>query len=50
MTEVKLTIDDKEIPLNDLMRDMLTNLILGYLKSAKNIPEEPKSINIEIGL
>ena len=50
MTVVKLIIDDKEIPLNDLMREMLTNLILGYLKSAKNIPEDKKSIKIEIGL
>ena len=50
MTEVKLIIDEKEIPLNDLMREMLINLILGYLKSAKNIPEEQKSIKIEVEL
>jgi len=50
MIEVKLIINDKEIPLNDLMRDMLTNIILGYLKSAKNVPEEKKSIKIEIRL
>lgn len=50
MTEVKLVVNDKEIPLNDLMREMLTNLLLGYLKSAKNVPEDKKSIKIEIGL
>ncbi len=50
MTEVKLIINDKEIPLNDLMREMLVNLILGYLKSAKKIPEDKKTIQIEIGL
>lgn len=50
MTEVKLTIDEKEIPLNDMMREMLINLILGYLKSAKSIPEDQKCIKIEIGL
>ena len=50
MTEVKLTIDEKEIPLNDMMREMLINLILGYLKSAKGIPEDQKSIKIELGL
>ncbi len=50
MTEVKLIIDDKEIPLNDLMREMLINLILGYIKSAKGVPEDKKSIKIEIGL
>ena len=50
MTEVKLIINDKEIPLNDLMREMLTNLILGYLKSAKKVPEDKKTIKIEIEL
>jgi len=50
MTDVKLHVNDKEIPLNDLMRDMLTNIILGYLKSAKNMPENKKSIKIEIKL
>ena len=50
MTEVKLAVNDKEIPLNELMRDMLTNIILGYLKSAKNLPEDIKTIKIEIGL
>ena len=50
MTEVKLIINDKEIPLNDLMREMLVNLILGYLKSAKKIPEDKKTIQIGIGL
>lgn len=50
MTEVKLIVNDKEIPLNDLMREMLVNLLLGYLKSAKKIPEDKQTIRIEIGL
>ena len=50
MTEVILELNNKEIPLNDLMRSMLTNMILGYLKSAKDIPDEIKSISIEIHL
>lgn len=50
MTDVNLQVNDKEIPLNQMMKDMLINLILGYLKSAKKIPDEIKSINIEIQL
>lgn len=50
MTKVILKINDKEIPLNDLMKDMLTNIILGYLKTAKKIPEDIKTIGIEIQL
>jgi hypothetical protein len=50
MTEVKLLVNDKEIPLNDMMREMLINLISGYLKSSKGIPENKKTIKIEIKL
>lgn len=48
MTEIILKVNDKEIPLNDFMQSMLTNLMLGYLKSAKEIPDEIKTINLEI--
>ena len=48
MSDTKLIVNDKEIPLNELMKEMLTNLVLGYLKSAKKIPDEIDSINIEI--
>jgi len=50
MTEVNLMVNDKELPLNEVMKSMLTNIILGYLKSAKKVPEEIKSISIEIKL
>ncbi len=50
MSTVNLKINEKEIPLNELMETMLTNLILGYLKSAKKIPEEIKQIKIQIEL
>ena len=50
MENVNLKINEKEIPLNELMKEMLTNLVLGYLKSAKKIPEEIKTIKIEINL
>ena len=48
MTEIKLKVNDEDIPLNDMMEDMLKNLLLGYLKSAKGIPKEIKTIDISI--
>lgn len=48
MTEVILKVNEKNIPLNDFMEQMLTNLLLGFLKTAKAIPEDIKNINIEI--
>ena len=48
MTEVKLRVNEKEIPLNEQMQEMLVNLILGYLKSAKKVPDDKKSIEIKL--
>jgi hypothetical protein len=48
MTEISLKVNEKEIPLNEQMQEMLTNIILGYLKSAKKIPEDKKTIQIKI--
>ena len=50
MTDVKLEVNDKEIPLNDLMKDILSNIIQGYLKSAKKLPDDIKSIKVNIQL
>lgn len=50
MKDVNLAINEKEIPLNEIMKNMLTNIILGYVKSIKKIPEDIKSIKIEIEL
>ncbi|MHA1257037.1 MAG: hypothetical protein ACTSPS_15715 [Promethearchaeota archaeon] len=50
MTDVKLEVNEKEIPLNDLMKDILSNIIQGYLKSAKKLPDDIKSIKVNIQL
>jgi len=50
MTEVVLKVNEKDVPLNDFMEQMLINLLLGYLKTAKEIPEDINSIKIEINL
>ncbi|MGQ4876540.1 MAG: hypothetical protein ACP6IY_20945 [Promethearchaeia archaeon] len=48
MPEVELKVNDKKIPLNDFMQQMLANIIEAFLKGAKEVPDEISTINIEI--
>ncbi|MHA2400707.1 MAG: hypothetical protein ACXADU_17700 [Promethearchaeota archaeon] len=48
MPEAKLAVNDKKIPLKEFMQEMLTNIILGYLKSTKAVPENIEHITIQI--
>ena len=50
MVEIKLVINDKDIPLNPIMSSVLTNITLGFIDVLKNIPEEKKEVNIQIKL
>jgi len=50
MANINIKVNDEKVPLNDFMEDMLKNLLLAYLKAAKGIPEEIKSIDVEIEL
>ena len=50
MPEINLKVNDEKVPLNDFMESMLENLLFAYLKAAKGIPEEIKSINVKIDL
>ena len=48
MTEIILKVNEKKIRLNDIMKEMLINIIIGYLKTLKEIPDEFNKINIDI--
>ena len=50
MADVNLKVNDEKVPLNDFMEDMLKNLMVGYLKATKGIPEDINLINVEIKL
>ena len=50
MSDVKLLIDDKEIPLNEFAKEIIVNVNLGVIASLKKIPEQKKLIKIEIDL
>ena len=51
MSDIKLLINEKiEIPLNPIISKILTNIILGFIEALKDIPDEIKSLSINIKL
>jgi len=50
MVDVKILINDKAIPINQFIKDVTVNVTLGIINSLKKIPEQKKSIKIEIEL
>jgi len=50
MADVKILINDKEIPINQFIKDVVVNVNIGLVESLKKIPEQKKSIKIEIKL
>ena len=50
MVDVNLKVNKEKVPLNDFMEEMLKNLMLGFLKTAKGIPEDIKSISVKIDI
>jgi len=45
-----LEVNEKKIPLKDFMQDMLTNIVQGFLKSTKGVPQNIENIKITINL
>jgi len=50
MVKVLLSVNERKIPLKDFMQEMLSNIIQGYLKTTKGVPENIENIKIEIDL
>jgi len=50
MPDINLKVNDKKVLLNEFMEGMLENLLLGYLKAAKGIPDYIIFISVRIDL
>jgi hypothetical protein len=50
MIKTILSVNEKKIPLKDFMQEMLANIIQGFLRSTKGVPENIEKIKIEIDL
>ncbi len=48
MPEVKLIVNEKKIPLKDVMQSILANIIDGFVSALNDVPEERDSISIKI--
>lgn len=50
MLKAILSVNEKKIPLKDFMQEMLANIVQGFLKSTKGVPQNIENIKIEITL
>ncbi len=50
MLDVNLKVNEKDVPLNEIMSNMLTNLLMAYVKTLKKIPEDITKIQVNIEL
>lgn len=50
MLNVKLLVNEKEIPLKNIMQSILANIVDGFVTALNYVPEERKTIKIEIKL
>ncbi len=50
VSEIRLRVDGVEIPMNPFVKNVLRNIINGFIESLKNVPRTKRKINIEIEL
>lgn len=48
MENVKLEVNDKEVELNEIMGNVISNIVDGFLDALRDIPENRKTIKLEI--
>lgn len=46
--ETEMRVNDSEIPLNHFVQETLANIMVGFLKTLKELDETPRNIKIEI--
>ena len=48
MVEVKVKVNEVDVPLNPIMTNILSNVIGGFLDALKGVPEDRKEISVNI--
>jgi hypothetical protein len=46
--ETELWVNNRRLPLNHFVQETLANMMVGFLKTLKELEEPPKNIKIEI--
>ena len=48
MKNITLKVNEKDIPLNEIMSSMLTNILTAFINTLKKIPEDMNDIRVHI--
>lgn len=48
MKKIFLKVNEKDIPLNEIMSNMLTNILTAFVKTLKKIPEDMNKLQVDI--
>ena len=48
MKKITLKVNEKDIPLNPIMSNMLTNILTAFVNTLKKIPEDMEEIQVHI--
>jgi hypothetical protein len=48
MKKIILKVNEKDIPLNPIMSNMLTNILTAFVNTLKKIPEDMEEIQVHI--
>ena len=46
--ETEMYVNNRKLPLNHFIQKILANMMVGFLKTLKELEEQPKTIKIEI--
>jgi hypothetical protein len=46
--ETEMWVNNRKLPLNHFIQETLANMMVGFLKTIKELEEQPKAIKIEI--
>ena len=46
--ETKMTVDGKELPLNNFVQETIGNIMAGFSKTLKGLDEAPETIEVKI--
>ncbi len=46
--ETEMYVNGRKLPLNHFVQETLANMMVGFLKTLKELEEQPKAIKIEI--
>jgi len=50
MSDIKLLVNHKNIPLKEIIGTLLSNITIGFVSALRGVPEDIKTVKLEINL